>query len=409
MKIKLLISLLLSSAIFISCKRDKTERFEMADYKVTKVELLADHTQLIADGKSILSFNPQVYSTYSYKDPSGVDTDVDALIKADRVRPGSVKYFMEDGTSIEGVGYTTSDLSKPELKFYAIADGIKSALLTIKIRAPFADSQYQVIEYPVVFHVIQNKNTVDMKQGVGSDVINYAIEQINRTFARQVVFSPNGADTKIRFRMAEYNPQGKQMAEKGINRYSLSPEELSLLKEANLLTNPDICWDYKKYLNIWIIDTWSNNAKPPKYILQPADLNKIKGFTFTKADEPTINAAAYAMTDIGLVYQARAFGVEDVYYSAQIGKFFGLIETKSKKEDYCDDTFVYTNFYSNTNLGNSRLKKTLEGMPFLSVNIMDDATYQNTISMDQVSRMRMVTEYCPHRWAYKSNWAFTKH
>ena len=56
---------------------------------------------------------------------------------------------------------------------------------------------------------------------------------------------------------------------------------------------------------------------------------------------------------------------------------------------------------------NSRLKISSDGLLFYAVNIMDDGSYKNTISMDQVKRIRTITDNCPHRWAWKSDWAFT--
>lgn len=320
--------------------------------------------------------------------------------------PDAVTYFLEDGTPLNGPDYKTQDLSKPELRFYAIAEGVKSDLFTVKIRQPFADNEYNEIVYPVVFHIIQNKQQVDMKQGIDSGIVYYALRLMNQSFSREVAFSPNGADTKIRFRAAEYDPKGVKMAEKGINRYPLITADLNSLSGAGVLANPRICWDYKKYLNIWVIDGWGSSAGSPKLILQSADLDKIKGVTFTAKTESEIDAATFTMADIGLTFSARDFAIEDVSYSTQTGKFFGLLGTKG--EDYCDDTFSgYKNFYPSSDIGSSRLKLTADGMPFYSVNIMDESSYQTTISMDQVKRARMITEFCPHRWAYKNTWAFT--
>ena len=42
------------------------------------------------------------------------------------------------------------------------------------------------------------------KNAAGADIVNYAFNTIYNCFARTAAFSPNGADTKIRFRLAEY-------------------------------------------------------------------------------------------------------------------------------------------------------------------------------------------------------------
>ena len=200
------------------------------------------------------------------------------------------------------------------------------------------------------------------------------------------------------------------MAEKGINRYPMDYQAVYDLDSKAVKNNPAFCWDYKNYLNIWVIDDWSN-VKTPKYILNTADLDGIKGISITPMSLAEIEQQDYTIFDIGLIYKARDFAIEDVGYATEMGKFFGLLDTRW--EDYCDDTFTYSTYVEpwNTlkNASNSRLKITPDGLLFYSVNIMDNSSYKNTISMDQVKRIRTITDYCPHRWAWKSQWAFTGH
>ena len=44
---------------------------------------------------------------------------------------------------------------------------------------------------------------------------------------------------------------------------------------------------------------------------------------------------------------------------------------------------------------------------FTSYNVMDRYSYKNSISRDQIKRIRMHLERCPSRWMYKSKFAFT--
>lgn len=341
------------------------------------------------------------------------DSIVYGKIPVDRILDSeSVKCFLEDGTPMEGITYKTTDLSKTEQGFYATIGNLKSNVFKVKIREPFSNDAYETIEYPVIFHIIQNKTQVDLGQGIGSDIVYYAFDVINNCFSRKSAFSPNGADSKIRFRLAEYDPKGNRIEKAGINYYSLSDAGLAALRDLNnIKNNPDICWDYKKYLNIWVIDNMSSTAQAPQYISDAADLDQIKGISFTQLPINEIEGQDYNISDIGLIFKAKDFATEDVGYATQMGKFFGLLETKSKKEDYCDDTFTYTNYKEpwNNKLdgSNSRLKITPDGLIFYAVNIMDDGSYKNTISMDQVKRIRTITDYCPHRWSWKSQWAFT--
>ena len=411
MKTKYFIYPLLMFSGLCACTPDEDELVDFSDFQIAKVELGADHRQLIADGISTLTLNPMLYQPYKIQTDDGRDTIVYGKIPVDRLAEGTVQYFLEDGTPLKEGKYRTTDLSKSEQGFYVTANGLKSDVFKVSIREPFAEDAYETITYPVVFHLIQDKTKVELGQGVGADIVNYAFNTIYNCFARTAAFSPNGADTKIRFRLAEYDPNGRKMEEKGINRYSLSTSDLNNLNPEKIKNNPKICWDYKRYLNIWIVENMGNSVSTPHYILNTADLNQIQGVSFEQLSLEEIEKQEYSLTDIGLIYGARDFAIEDVGYPTQMGKFFGLLDTENQKEDYCEDTFAYNTYKEpwNTALegSNSRLKISTDGLIFYSVNIMDASIYKNTISMDQVKRIRTITDNCPHRWAWKSDWAFT--
>ena len=411
MKTKYFIYPLLMFSGLCACTPDEDELVDFSDFQIAKVELGADHRQLIADGISTLPLNPMLYQPYKIQTDDGRDTIVYGKIPVDRLAEGTVQYFLEDGTPLKEGKYRTTDLSKSEQGFYVTANGLKSDVFKVSIREPFAEDAYETITYPVVFHLIQDKTKVELGQGVGADIVNYAFNTIYNCFARTAAFSPNGADTKIRFRLAEYDPNGRKMEEKGINRYSLSTSDLNNLNPEKIKNNPKICWDYKRYLNIWIVENMGNSVSTPHYILNTADLNQIQGVSFEQLSLEEIEKQEYSLTDIGLIYGARDFAIEDVGYPTQMGKFFGLLDTENQKEDYCEDTFAYNTYKEpwNTALegSNSRLKISTDGLIFYSVNIMDASSYKNTISMDQVKRIRTITDNCPHRWAWKSDWAFT--
>ena len=406
MKTKYFIYPLLMFSGLCACTPDEDELVDFSDFQIAKVELGADHRQLIADGISTLTLNPMLYQPYKIQTDDGRDTIVYGKIPVDRLAEGTVQYFLEDGTPLKEGKYRTTDLSKSEQGFYVTANGLKSDVFKVSIREPFAEDAYETITYPVVFHLIQDKTNVELGQGVGADIVNYAFNTIYNCFARTAAFSPNGADTKIRFRLAEYDPNGRKMEEKGINRYSLSTSDLNNLNPEKIKNNPKICWDYKRYLNIWIVENMGNSVSTPHYILNTADLNQIQGVSFEQLSLEEIEKQEYSLTDIGLIYGARDFAIEDVGYPTQMGKFFGLLDTENQKEDYCEDTYKEP---WNTALegSNSRLKISTDGLIFYSVNIMDASSYKNTISMDQVKRIRTITDNCPHRWAWKSDWAFT--
>ena len=94
-------------------------------------------------------------------------------------------------------------------------------------------------------------------------------------------------------------------------------------------------------------------------------MNQIQGVSFEQLSLEEIEKQEYSLTDIGLIYGARDFAIEDVGYPTQMGKFFGLLDTENQKEDYCEDTFAYNTYKEpwNTALegSNSRLKISTDG------------------------------------------------
>ena len=238
MKTKYFIYPLLMFSGLCACTPDEDELVDFSDFQIAKVELGADHRQLIADGISTLTLNPMLYQPYKIQTDDGRDTIVYGKIPVDRLAEGTVQYFLEDGTPLKEGKYRTTDLSKSEQGFYVTANGLKSDVFKVSIREPFAEDAYETITYPVVFHLIQDKTKVELGQGVGADIVNYAFNTIYNCFARTAAFSPNGADTKIRFRLAEYDPNGRKMEEKGINRYSLSTSDLNNLNPEKIKNNP---------------------------------------------------------------------------------------------------------------------------------------------------------------------------
>ena len=160
MKTKYFIYPLLMFSGLCACTPDEDELVDFSDFQIAKVELGADHRQLIADGISTLTLNPLLYQPYKIQTDDGRDTIVYGKIPVDRLAEGTVQYFLEDGTPLKEGKYRTTDLSKSEQGFYVTANGLKSDVFKVSIREPFAEDAYETITYPVVFHLIQDKTKV---------------------------------------------------------------------------------------------------------------------------------------------------------------------------------------------------------------------------------------------------------
>lgn len=93
MKTKYFIYPLLMFSGLCACTPDEDELVDFSDFQIAKVELGADHRQLIADGISTLTLNPMLYQPYKIQTDDGRDTIVYGKIPVDRLAEGTVQYF----------------------------------------------------------------------------------------------------------------------------------------------------------------------------------------------------------------------------------------------------------------------------------------------------------------------------
>jgi len=122
---------------------------------------------------------------------------------------------------------------------------------------------------PVVFHVIHNYGP----ENISDAQIHDAVRVLNEDFRRlnsdasntRSEFVSRAVDCEIEFRLAKKDPNGNCTS--GITRtvseltYGGDDDVTDLIK-----------WDYRKYLNIWVIDRVDRNAEPPFRVLAFATL-----------------------------------------------------------------------------------------------------------------------------------------
>ena len=123
MKTRNLLYLFLLLGFGVACTPEEGDVLDFSQVKIEKVELSADHEQLIADGVATLTLNPMLYQKVE-----GQDGEMYGRIPADRFKEGTVKYFLEDGTELDGPEYRTTDASQGEVGFYIMVNGVKSVM-----------------------------------------------------------------------------------------------------------------------------------------------------------------------------------------------------------------------------------------------------------------------------------------
>lgn len=107
----------------------------------------------------------------------------------------------------------------------------------------------EVVTLPVVFHIVSRK-----PEAVTDGIIRDAVKELNDAFGKTGKFAASkGADTRIRFCLAQTDPEGGITT--GITRTpSFFGGHLNPVIEDRKLKNL-VQWDPQHYINIWMVDT----------------------------------------------------------------------------------------------------------------------------------------------------------
>jgi len=398
--------------------------------------LRADHWMMLPDGKATMKFYPEAYNilelpnyTPTYKGDTALyipsikrDT---SLIPTSMLPEGFFHLYDEDGNEYSDFTFSTQNTEPRIVRFHVKAGELKSEDLYIKIR-PLPTEEYEELEIPVVFHVMNQPSTPGIPNiKIEAETIYKRLERMNDVFAGRATTDPNGWNARIKFIPALYSNDGTLLEEPGIHKYEI-PSTVVLEKDQEfsdyVYENSDkLIFDYEHFLNIWLI----NNPKGSSSIVSAPTIiddpnNPIPGLN---AEEKPIPFPGKP-EDVGFFISMSDFvnpmQSTDYYeISTVMGKYLGLLVTKASESsyasnfkngdtDYCQDTPFYwsstqsvykNNYHSSLNANDVHL--------FTSYNIMDGYSYKNSITLDQVKRIRQVLERCPSRWMYKSKFAST--
>lgn len=189
----------------------------------------------------------------------------------------------------------------------------------------------QIIEIPIVFHVVYNTD----EENISDEQIYSQIEILNNDYRRTnsdknntpIAFHEEACDTRIQFCLAKIDPNGKST--NGIVRVSTNEEDFIPGEEKMKQINTgSASWDVNKYLNIWICDI--------------KESEKILGYALTMSTPLSPND--------GVVVDYRCVGnIGDLYNNYnkgrvcthEIGHYLGLVHIWGGSNPTCaDDDFI---------------------------------------------------------------------
>ena len=417
---KLIISITLIAALVLNaCSKEK---FEYNIYKPTITDIdsiyfSAGDISLIADGQAQLKFIVETYKRIKR------DNATDTLIFLDykKLPEGSLKIFESVTGKEVGMTYSTNSIPQDTLRFYAKLGSAQSETRKVYLRPkPVLPPKLYV---DVIFHVWElnpSHPTYDVSsyQEIGYQQIIDGLNIMNQVVNNQIGTSPNGASANIEFRLAAKNPSGQNLAQPGYNKivYSDNVKANPLVSSISLSdfvqfvnkTPLSYIWTPEKYLNIHVLPSGSGtvvgNLYPPKQLAPSSGQTMIPGITGIAANTSDyirdfINATVYMPRTLffpGYERKIELFGF--------VGNFYGLYPTSSYSaarthSDYCFDTQEYNLSDVRNNLV-SPIKVSVQNIKFYTEYATDDTRFpgsRNSITLDQVNRMRAVLARCPGR------------
>lgn len=435
---KQIVALLTIIILLAACQKEDDYVYEnpvtLADIKM--ISLRADHKTLLPDGKAKMQFYITAYGlkelpdySVTYEDDSAIYTPSVAcdtfIIPADMLPAGSLKLYDEEGREYPDFAYTTTDTKERDITFYAKSGELESEKLTIRIRK-LPEENYEELVFPVIFHVMNPAEEVGVpKFTVTEESVKTNLERLNNVFNSLVTTDPNSWKANIRFEPAKYNPSGVKLSVAGIHQWNISAsekfEDIDDYEAYVLSKKSSLMYDYRHYLNIWLINFPKGStasAKAPTVILPNETIAGLY------AKEWPVIGFPEKPKDVGFFINMSSFlnpitSANFFEISNPMALFFGLLNTEASEmngmsnmvdgdTDYCADTYYYWNdnqsVMKDTSRNDNPGKNTVY---FTSYNIMDRYSKKNSITADQVARIRMHIEKCPSRWMYKSKFPFT--
>ncbi len=281
--------------------------------------------------------------------------------------------------------------------------------------SPTARLENQTYTIPIIFHLCYTESPTSATRQVSQAQIQSQIEVLNEDYNRfnadtsktRPMFRSVAANANIRFELADIDPNGNLLAEKGIARHKISKGNWDIKSFRNTISTQTI-FDPKQYLNIWVLDSLIEGGESYLGHAQFPDLSGLAGLEEKNGLETTDGVLILPRV-LGSIRKIPNLPLSERFaygrtLSHEIGHFLGLLHTFhdgnascSRDADYCNDTPVLTS-PSNRIFSCENDRIVCEKVA-MHENFMDytDDICMNMFTICQVQRMRWVLENSPRR------------
>ncbi|WP_077924336.1 M43 family zinc metalloprotease [Spirosoma sp. 209] len=279
---------------------------------------------------------------------------------------------------------------------------LQKKIVTMKANMASGRVAAPVVTIPVVVHIVHNGEAVGTGRNISAAQVQAQLETLNEDFRRKPNTrgfnnNPVGADIEIEFCLAAVDPQGRTMAERGIDRYNGNRATWNRDAIEGVL-KPSTFWDPNKYYNIWVLD-FDNADRLLGYAQFPS-----------QSSLPGIPSQGPASTD-GVVIAYRSFGnsekgnfpIMQAPYNLgrtlthETGHWLGLRHIWGDAncgDDFCGDTPPQASESRGCQVGRISCGNTNMVQNYMDYS--DDGCF-NIFTLDQKARMRAVMDVSPRR------------
>ncbi|MFZ2906643.1 MAG: M43 family zinc metalloprotease [Cyclobacteriaceae bacterium] len=233
------------SLLFILPFISSCEEMEIALINSKEYYIHPNAYYMVADGESKLVLNVIQMDVNYFKGKFSSINNIKL------VENNTITYY-HNGEPINGYNFVTTETG--EHVFRAEYNGWVSDDVTVVARA---QKNYELISIPLIFHVVYDDEPVGEGANISKDSIDRIVSLVNLRFRKnyynlnypETTQSPNHIDSKIEFRLAQYDPKGNILEETGIKRYggykNISGDIISKIQGDNM-------WSPHLYINITI-------------------------------------------------------------------------------------------------------------------------------------------------------------
>lgn len=226
---------------------------------------------------------------------------------------------------------------------------------TIEVKQNLWDLENYTFKLPIIFHILYN-DPLDENQYVRKGWMAEVIKKVNLFYHNG--FDKNSAVMPLEFVMATHTPDGRELAEPGVNRVRDNNADGYGNSFTEGYSHPELLWNPEKYINIFIVsrakgsNLGGRSTFPYTTIESPLPGTKALDFWPVRAD---INYMHGIIISNEYIYrinssEGKLYDTRDISFvvAHELGHYLGLYHMFSESNtgtcldtDYCADTPCY--------------------------------------------------------------------